>query len=366
MKFTTPAGDFLECLKPVYGRAKGNSIEILNHIRLDVEGQQLTMMGHDLAASCESYLGVDDPADGSCAVPSAAIVQLVGSLPKSSHVVVELDGQTITLKAGRSRYKLPVLDAKEFPNRLECDGEAAIELSAQDVESLFVRARQALDPRDARPFGQGLYLHMVDGGLCSAAISLYHFARHRTDAKLSRRDGVIVPLGAVDEIAKICRGGGYLTISDRTIAVEANGRRLCSKLIEERYPEYTRHLPPIGSNYVDIDRAQTLAAVRRLTSIAIPQSVVDLSIGDNEIVLSLAGTGEGIEAVQCSSEVKIDALVSIAATRLIEALEMPKGEVLQLHFQKGSLMVRIHDPSDPTAIFVESTRIPRGFRAEAA
>jgi DNA polymerase-3 subunit beta len=365
VKFTTPAGDFLECLRSVHGRAKGQTIEILKHIRFDVVGAQLTMTGHDMSASCEAYLGVDDPADGSCAVPAQAIVQLIGSLPKSGHVIVERDGLQITIKSGRSRYKLPILEAGNFPEALACDSDATVQLSAEDVETLFGRARQALDPRDSRPFGQGLYLHMADGHLCTSGISLYHFARVQVEPKLAKLTGVIVPLDAVDEIARLCKAGGYLTVSDRTIAVEANGRRFCSKLIEGRYPDYASRLPQLSTTYVDIDRAETLAAVRRLTSIAEAASVIDLTVGDGEIVLALSGMGEGIETVQCSSETKVDGFVSIAAQRFIEMLEIPRGEVLQLHFTKGSMAVRIHDPADATLILVESTRIPKSYRAAA-
>jgi DNA polymerase-3 subunit beta len=367
MKFTTPAGDFLECLKSVHSRTKGQTIEILKHIRLDVEGQQLTLTGHDMSASCEAYLGVDSPANGSCAVPAQAIVQLIGSLPKSAHIVVETDDtlQQIAIKSGKSRYKLPFLKSNDFPAALTCEGGVAVQLSADDVQTLFGRARQALDPRDARPFGQGLYLHVADGGLCASGISLYHFARTRIETKSSGLSGAIVPLSAVDEISRICRDGGHITVSERTIAAEAAGRRFCSKLIEETYPNYTALLPKMGATYVDVDREEMLQAVRRLTSIASDFSVVELSVGENEVALTLSGIGEGAETVHCSCEAKVDGFVAISAQRFIEMLEMPKGEVIQFHFTKGSMLVRIHDPSDPTFILCESTRIPKNYRAAA-
>lgn len=365
MKFTTPANDFLECLKVVHSRCRGVTVEILRHIRFDVAGEQLTMTGHDMSASCEAYLGVDDAEDGSCAVPGDAIVRLIGSLPKGAHVSIALEGLQISIRSGKSRYKLPVLGVEGFPEPLACDGDAAVMLDADQVETLFVRTRQALDPRDARPFGQGLYLHMAGDALCTSGISLFHFARLQVDRKIPSLVGVNIPLAAVDEIAKICRGGGHLQVSDRTVAVEANGRRFCAKLIEEKYPDYESRLPKIGTSYIDIDRAETLAAVRRLTSIANPDSVIDLSVGGGEIVLTLAGVGEGLETVRISSEGAIDVLVSIAAQRFIEMLEMPRGEVLQMHFTPGSMAVRIHDPSDPTFILVESTRVPKAYRAAA-
>jgi DNA polymerase-3 subunit beta len=367
VKFTTPAGDFLECLKSVSARAKASAnIPILRHILLNVEGAQLTMTGHDMTASCEAHLGIDAPANGSCAVPADAIVRLMGSIPKAAHVTVEQDGLVVTVKSGRSRYKLAALDAANFPAALACENGAGVELSAEDVETLFGRARQALDPRDTRPFGQGLYLHSADGSLCTSGISLFHFVRLSVKAQMPDLIGVIVPISAVDEIAKLCKGGGHLTVSDHTIAAEANGRRFCSKLIEQKYPDYKSRLPPVVKAYVDVDRDEALAAVRRLTSIAAADSVINMTFGDTEITLSLSGVNEGVEFVPCSSESKVEGQVSIAAQRFIEMLELPRGEVVQLHFTKGSMFVRVVDPSDPTSIFVESTRIPQGYRAAAA
>lgn len=366
MKFTTPANDFLEALKVVQARCRVASIEILRHIRFDVAAQQLTMTGHDMNASCEAHLGVDDPKDGSCAVPNDAIVRLVASLPKGAHLIVELDGQQITLKSGKSRYKIPVLGVDGFPAALPCDGGSAVQLTGEQIGILFGRTRLALDPRDTRPFGQGLYLHMSDGHLCTCGISLFHFARLQVEARITDLTGVNIPLTAVDEIAKIGKDGGYLTVSERSVAIEAKGRRFCSKLIEEGYPkEYAKKLPALAPAYVHVDRAELLAAVRRLASIAETASVIDMGIGDGEIVLSIFGIGEGAETVHCSCEGKVEGFVSIAAQRCIEMLEMPTGEVIQLHFTKGSMAVRIHDPSDPTFILVESTRIPRGHKVAA-
>jgi DNA polymerase-3 subunit beta len=365
MKLTLPAGVLLNELKAVQGRTRSATVDILRHIRFDVKGSRLTLTGHDMSASSEAYIDVDQPANGSCCLPADAIVGLVGSLLKEAHLELELDGIQVTIKSGRSRYKIPALSASDFPDALTCDGGLPVEISSTDVLQLFQRARQALDPKDSRFFGQGLYLHAADGILCSSGISLYHFVRFNCTVKLPELTGVIVPLSAADEIAKTLRDGGTLTVSERTISAHTAGRRYCSKLIEEKYPDYNRLLPPLADVYVDIDRLEAAAAVRRLTSIASPGSVVDMCVGEGEIVLSLSGLGDGIETIQCSSEGKVVGHVSIAAERFVEALEIPTGEILQLHFNTGSMFVRIHDPSEPTMIFVESGRVPKGFKAAA-
>ncbi len=358
MKLTTEAGKLLEALKAVAPRARGNSSEILRHIRFDVVGAELRLTAHDGSSSSEAILAVDADGDWTCAVPADAIVRLAGALPAPAHLEVILDGVAVTIKSGRSRYKLPIMRSDDFPAALTCANGTPVELTADDIERLFGRVREALDPRDSRPFGQGLYLHAVDGELCSSGISLFHFVRLSGKAPAPDLAGVIVPLPAIDEITRVCKSGGRITISERTIAAEAGALRYCSKLIEQKYPDYKRALPALRDSHISIFRLDALSAVRRLMSIADKDSVVNLSFGENEIAASLAGVGDGAEVIPCEGGAK-GTLLAIAAQRLVEMLEMPRGDALQLHITPGSMLVRIHDASDPTSIFVESTRIPK-------
>lgn len=358
MKFTIEAATLLDGLKSIHARTKSNAqaAEILKHISFTVSGASLTLLGHDQSSSSEATLQVDSPSDGTCAVPSESIVRLIGSLPKEAHVTIEQDGTIITVKSGRSRYKIPVLVIDNFPGPLPCEDGVTVELSSDDVIQLFKRPLVALDPKDTRAWGQGVYLHAVDGILCSCAISLFHFARYSTVVRCPELSGVIVPAAAIEEISKL--GAGKLTISERSIAYEIDGRRYCSKLIDSKFPDYPRVLPSLSDNYVDIDRDEMLAAVRRLTSVAAPDSVIDLNFGDCEITASLSGICDGVETIQCSGQVK--AFLSVAAHKLVEMLEMPKGETLQFHTYGRKTAFRLHDPSETASIFVEATRIPKG------
>lgn len=363
MKFTIPAGVFLDGLKSVHSRTKGATIDILKHIRFDVVGSRLSLLGHDMSASSEAYLGVDSATDGCCAVPSESIVRLIGSLQKDVHVVVELDDKQITLKAGRSRYKLPVLKADNFPPALTCDDPSIVELDGLAVRQLFDRSRAAIDPREDRAFCMGAYLHSAEGVICAASTDGKHFVRYSSKASLPDLIGVIVAAPALEEISRLGTDGGRLTVSQRTIAFDTPTRRYCSKLIDARFPDYTRFVPAPIENYVEVDRAELTACFQRLASIASQDSQVYLDVDGGEIVLSIAGAGEGVETVRCSSDVP-KATVCASVDQFLESMKMLSGEVLQLHIAPGVTSFRIVDPSEPTAILAQSTQVPK-MRAAA-
>lgn len=364
MKFTIPAGIFLDGLKSVHSRAKGANVDILKHIRFEVQGSRLTLLGHDMTASSEAYLGVDMPADGACAVPSDSIVRLIGSLQKDAHVSVDRDDMQIIIKSGRSRYKLPVLDIRSFPGALTCENSSSVDLDAEAIRQLFDRPHAAIDPKDDRAFCMGAYLHSADGVICSAATDGKHFIRYASNAKLPDLIGVIVGASSLEEIVRIgAPSGGKIVVSERTIAIETPTRRYCSKLIDARFPDYNRFVPAPIENYVDVDRAELTACFQRLASIASQDSQIYLDIADGEIVLSVAGAGEGVETVRCSGDAP-KATVCASPAQFLDSMKMLNGKVLQLHIAPGVTSFRIVDPSEPTAILAQSTQVPK-MRAAA-
>jgi len=362
MKFTIPAGDLLDGLKSVQARAKANSTELLKHIRFDVVGPKLTLLGHDSASSSEAYLAVDGAQDGACAVPADSIVQLVGLLPKAAHIDVERSDFRITIKSGRSRYKLPILGADDFPGPLPCENPVTIDLDAKAITQLFDRPRAALDPRETRQFGQGVYLHSADGAICSAATDGKHFTRYSSELSMPELVGVIVPTAALGEIVRL--GPGKLSVSERTVALETADRRFCTKLIDAQYIDYNRGIPGLIKNYVEVDREELLGCFNRLASIANADSQLHLVIKDGEIVLSLTGSGDGVETIRCSGDALPDSFVAALPGQFIDTMKMLNGDVIQLHIGPRATSFRIVDPFEPTAILAQSTQIPR-LRAAA-
>lgn len=361
MKFTIQAGPFLDGLKSVYVRSKANSHELLKHIRFDLVGSSLTLLGHDSSASGEAYLAVDGDHDGSCAVPSDSIVKLVGSLPKEAHIQVERQEFHITIKSGRSRYKLPVLVTDSFPEPLQCIDALSVELSAKDVEQLFGRPRAVIDPDDQRLQYQGCYLHSADGHLTSACIGHYHFVRLSAEATLPELTGVIVPVSAMEEIARL--GAGKLSVSDQTLAFEIEGRRFCSKLIDAKYFDYMKSIPALGT-YVEVDRIDIMEAARRLTILSAKESDILIDFSESELTMSIDGAGEGDETIRASNAIP-GVMVAISPSQMVDGLGIPNGPAVHLHVQKGKQYLRIVDPSEPSALFMESTRIPRRARIAA-
>lgn len=363
MKFTAQASSLLPTLKLAQARAKsGSPIPILGHILLTVDGNRLTATGNDLDASTQAFATVEGGSNGSCAVPAETLVRLVSALPGEAHLSIEADSKQIALKAGKSRYKLPILPASDFPQAFACEGKFSVDLSAADISQLFTRPASAIHRDEHRAILRGCYLHSIDGKLSSVGTDGVHLLALSTEHQAASFAGAIVPLWAAAEIEKVGKSGGKLTIAEATLSFETAEARYFSKLVDGKYPYYQNAVPRVLADYVTIDREEALALVKRLAVLAGNEAEIALSFGDGEIIASIDGLGTGAETIPCSGV--SSAYIAVAPHRLVEMLALPKGETIQLHLIDGGI-IRIVDPFEPAATIVEATRIPKHQRKAA-
>jgi DNA polymerase III sliding clamp (beta) subunit (PCNA family) len=352
MKFTVNAGEFSAALRGPCDRTKQHTIiPILKHIRCEASGTDLMLLGHDLDSSSESRVDAEVSVPGACAIPAAPLAQWVAGLHKAATIDAELVGKDIIIKSGRSRCKLPILDAADMPAALSAVGGLNLSVSASDLEQLFVRPRPPIDVKEPRTCFQGFYLHGDGGKVCSVTTNGNFMMRFSTGMDAAGLSGAIIPRYAADEIVKI--GAGELTISDRIISISASGRVYCSKIIDATFPEqYRRAIPEIDGPCIEVDGETVLECLSRLRAVGefSDSDLIDISVGDNEITISVTGVADGAEKIECeASESKF---VCLRSSQLLEAVKSIKGETLGLYIRSERDTVRIVDRAEPTAITV--------------
>src|SRR5690606_7919468 len=91
-----------------------NTIPILTNVLLAVEDGQLRLTGTDLDVEITTSLPVLDCQPGSVTVPGKMLADIAKRA--TGDVTLALDEGRLTVASGRSRYKLDVLPAEDFPS----------------------------------------------------------------------------------------------------------------------------------------------------------------------------------------------------------------------------------------------------------
>jgi len=365
MKCTVSAGELSAALRGPCDRAKPSGlIPILKHVRCEAAGSRLLLLGHDLDSSSEAHLDAEVETSGACAIPAEPFARLIRGLPKGAHVVIEVTGKDVTIKSGRSRYKLPILPAIDMPEALCVEGGASFRVTADDLDQVFVRPRSAMDLKDPRPICHGIFLHSDAGKIVAAATSGVMLARYSTDIDAGGFLGAIIPRWASDEILKV--GAGEMTISDRIISINSDRTTYSAKLIEAIFPERYRRTIPADGSRATLYREAAIEALSRIRAVSdfSGSDLLDISVGDGELILSMIGTADASEAIECESS--SSAFVCLRSAHLLEALKSLRGEKVEFLIQSEREAFRIIDPSEPSAISVMMPCATRTVRAKAA
>ena len=238
-----------------------NTIPILANVLITADPASLTVRATDLDIEITSSAPADC-VSGSTTVPAKMLLDIVRKFPEGAEVRMELDGATLVVKAGRSRFQVPTLPADTFP-AISQGGFG--EPFTTDLAALFGHVAFAISDDASRYYLNGIYLHTVDARLRAVATDGHRLARVDGDALAQTMTGVIVPKKTVTMVPL---GEVQVELSDKRVRVTSGQTVLVSKLIEGTFPDYDRITPKNNDIIATVDRASLMAAVDRVSVVA--------------------------------------------------------------------------------------------------
>jgi len=251
---------------------------------------------------------VEAEAEGAVTVPAAKLSAIASRLDANAPVALTMGtgAMALTIAQGRSSFRLPVMQASDWPEAMVSPLDGAADAWTVDA-GIFSRHLKALESGastdEVRYYICGIFLDLDRADPRMVVTDGYKFGLiHLADLAPPRRKGLTLPTSALRPIHDIAKGADTLAIglSDTAVTVEARGIRLRTKLIDASFPDYERAVPlaerPVMLT-VEADRFST--AIRRAMLVA-PDSLTEaekkakkvsftsvcLAIGDGEIQVS--------------------------------------------------------------------------------
>lgn len=299
-----------------------NTYPILANILLTAEADRLMVRGTDLdveiTTSCPATC-----VPGATTVPAKTLLEIVRKFPDGAEVTMVLEGETLIVKAGRSRFQLSVLDPASFPDISDGKFWPAFEV---DLAALFAPVAFAISNEETRYYLNGIFVHNPGSGIRAVATDGHRLARHDgppvgAGCILS---GVIVPRKAV---ALIPAGIVNVELSERKLRVTAGDTVLVSKLIEGTFPDYDRVTPKNNELLLTADRAQLLSAIDRVSIVASDRGGkgVKVSASPGSLVLSVTNPDHGTATEDLPVDSSIEFSIGYNANYLAEMLRAVTG-----------------------------------------
>ncbi|MFC5584471.1 DNA polymerase III subunit beta [Nitratireductor kimnyeongensis] len=317
-----------------------NTIPVLSCVLLESSGGKLTATGSDLDIEITGSIEVEGDDWSGCV--SANLLKGIVDKLSGDTVTIEPGATEIVVKAGRSRFKLAVQTAADFPRLAANDMPEPFEL---DLASIVAPCLFAMSEEETRFYLCGVFL---EAGKATATDG--HRLAHVERGAWGEHPNVILPRKLVGMLPK---GALRVSVTENKVRVENDDVTITSKLIDGTYPDYRRVIPAQAANAIRVDNAALRAAVERVALVASARGHgVRLSIAGDTIELHLRGSdGEAEDGVPCGySGEPVE--VGFNSKYLADLLaNMPAGEAV-FYIADGGSPMRVESAADDGCCFV--------------
>ncbi|MFV5212240.1 DNA polymerase III subunit beta [Azonexus caeni] len=331
-----------------------HTLPILSNVLLEKKGNQLTLLATDIeiqittTAICEGGDG-----DGAVTVGARKLQDILRSLPDSTEITVNLEDKRLQVKGGKSRFNLQTLPADDFPRMTLSEGETRhFSLSQKAFRQLLAKTQYAMAAQDVRYYLNGLLLQ-VDGRELRAVATDGHrlaFASVELETELPRQE-MILPRKTVLELNRLLVDTDdalNISLAPSQVRFSFGNIVLVSKLIDGKFPDYERVIPPSLRNHMSVSRQLLVQAMQRAAILTNEKfRGVRVVLGENSLRLIAANAEQ--EEAQEEIEVQYagDAIdVGFNVGYLLDVLNNVHAEEIQWSFNDANSSALISVPGN--------------------
>ena len=328
---------------------KRNTIPILGNIYVEVRQDDIRFRGTDLDMEVSDQVKAEVASKGTITVPAGLFHDIVRKLPEGSQIVIEQLENTMTVKAGKSRFVLQTLPVSDFPDIQAGNLTHSFVVPGADLHRLIERAQFAISTEETRYYLNGIYLH-VAGSHNAPTLRAVATDGHRLaqvemprPSGIDTMPGVIVPRKAVAELTRLFDKDLEVTVelSVSKIRFTAGNISLTSKLIDGTFPDYVRVIPQNNDKVLTIEKAIFAAAADRVATISSERGkAVKMSLSAGKIILTVNNPDSGSATEEIDAEYSANAFdIGFNSRYLHDILSELEGD---------KVTVRLADPGSPT------------------
>lgn len=248
---------------------KRHTLPILSNVLLERSDERIKLVATDLEIQISTQSTADKAGnDQSLTVSARKLQDILRSLPEGASVGLDAQNNRLQVRAGKSRFNLQTLPAADFP-LLGDPGEAQakVSLSQKALKELLLLVQFAMAQQDIRYYLNGMLL-VLDAEQMRVVATDGHrlsFASGSVTSKNDKRE-VILPRKAVLELSRLLSDGDdpcTIEVYSNQVRFRFGDVELTTKLIDGKFPDYTRVIPANYEKHFKVERLVLLQALQR-------------------------------------------------------------------------------------------------------
>jgi len=354
MRITVQRDDILGPLGTVANVVeRRQTLPILSNALLKTVDGRLMITGTDL----EVEVVVQMQAGGDkfeATLPARKLFDICRAIPPGNSITLETNGDKVMIKAGKSRFSLLSLPVTDFPSVTVTELKQALTIDQDRLKQLLDRTMFCMAQQDVRYYLNGLYLEFTSGKVRAVATDGHRMAI----SEMSIEGGpdsdmqLIVPRKGAQEIARLLNGSGgpaQIWLGSNHLRAELESIIFTSKLIDGRFPDYTKVIPSALTKMVALPRQLFREALARVAILSNEKyRGVRLSLQNGRISVSAHNPEQEEATEELDAEYKGEEMeIGFNVNYLMEAV----GAITE-----DDVTIGLNDPSSSCAIYAPTSQ----------
>lgn len=362
MKFTCNTSDLNKAVQAVIPAiASKPSTPVFGGMHI-IAGQnklRLEAMDINLSMSCELKAEVEE--DGEIVIAATRFSELVRNVNGETVKVTKSNSDnTVRLQSGKADYKILLMNVNDYPKYPSVEAAQSFTLEDEKIKELIKKTTFACSTDTARPLFTGVLCEIKENKITFVGTNTHRLAIRTLELNDTPDMSLIIPAIVLKEINKNLNGKlpqeAKFYLQNNQLMVRIDEWTVVSRLIEGRFPDYKRVIPPDFSVKTIVNAKDFAGAVSRMSLCSGSEndySIVKISVGEKEIKVmsSSPDVGTGEEMIVCSTEGN-QVNVAFNAAYILDIMKNLETEEAEIDLNNSLSPVCIRPTNDEEYIYI--------------
>tara|TARA_Y100000590_G_scaffold101639_2_gene115412 strand:- start:295 stop:1410 length:1116 start_codon:yes stop_codon:yes gene_type:complete len=365
MEFSINRDTFLKALGHANGIIeKKTTLPILSNILIEAKDSKIKITATDLdIIYFEEMEPKEIKKEGLTTTSASILYDILKKLQPNAKVELSLQSSNkIKLISENSKFNLLCLPSENFPLPDEDIKEKSFEVLPERLLKLLNKTKISISNDETRHYLNGIYLHKTKlenkSFLCGVATDSHRLSSSSLEIDPSINiEPIILPKKTIFQLISLLeQSGSSIKISNNKskIKFEMDSGVLISKVIDGRFPDYSKVIPKGNDKVLNIKLNEFRNSIERVTTVSSDRTKgLKMAISKDSVQLSVnnPSSGEGIENIKANFN-SDDLNITFNSRYLTDIASQIENESIVINLKDAGSPVLINDFSDKNSFHV--------------
>ena len=247
---------------------KKDTSQITSHVYLNASNNQLTLKATDYEIGfLVNTTNLTINQEGSITANGKKFLDIVRIL-KDDLINLELKNDNLHISQSHSKFKLPIFSYNEFPEFPSYEGKNRITIESHSLIESLKKITPAIDNNNPKFELNGALIDIKQNEINFASTDTRRLAIVTIPNNGENELSIIIPKKAIVEIQKLFFDDIELYYDETNLIIHSQQYTFFTKLINGKFPEYSRIIPKEISNNLILPKALMIESIKQITTIS--------------------------------------------------------------------------------------------------